>query len=80
MGHLQSDGATAAGWRHLAAAAAAGCRPLAGWLACTPRPPPAAVGAVGPQGHPTEAGLRQGVGQSTFMNVCINKLLAHSQE
>lgn len=38
------------------------------------------VGAVGPDGRPTEQGLRQGVGSSTFMNVCINKLLSHCAE
>lgn len=30
--------------------------------------------------QPTEQGLQHCVGQSTFMNVCINKLLAHCTE
>lgn len=45
-----------------------------------PNAAPAGVGAVGSAGQPTEQGMRQGVGSSTFMNVCINKLLAHCAE
>ncbi|KAI7837274.1 hypothetical protein COHA_008888 [Chlorella ohadii] len=35
------------------------------------------LGAVDDMAQPTEQGLQHCVGQSTFMNVCINKLLAH---
>lgn len=47
---------------------------LPGWLHC------ADLGAVDDTAQPTAQGLQHCVGQSTFMNVCINKLLAHCTE
>lgn len=38
------------------------------------------AGLVDEGGQPTELGQRQGVGFSSYMNVCINKLLAYSTD
>lgn len=61
--------------------------PLTSFWFIAPPPPPRGplarrtdAGLVDEGGQPTELGQRQGVGFSSYMNVCINKLLAYSTE
>lgn len=54
--------------------------PCCSFLLVLPVPSCADAGLVDEGGRPTELGQRQGVGFSSHMNVCINKLLAYSTE